>query len=92
LGFQFVSGFLSKNFIAHNKIAITSRKIKAGAKREQSKAVFLFHDKTYQFFDKRNWEILDFFCLSSVNSSIFSIFGGKFCQIFFVTKLKKYLS
>jgi hypothetical protein len=92
LGFQFVSGFLSKNFIAHNKIAITSRKIKAGAKREQFKAVFLFHDKTYQFFDKRNWEILDFFCLSSVNSSIFSIFGGKFCQIFFVTKLKKYLS
>jgi hypothetical protein len=56
LGFQFISGFLSKNFIAHNKIAITSQKIKAGATREQSKAVFLFHDKTCQFFDKRNWE------------------------------------
>jgi hypothetical protein len=31
---------------------MTSQKIKAGAKREQSKAVFLFHDKTCQFFDK----------------------------------------
>jgi hypothetical protein len=66
LGFQFLSGFLSKNFTAHNKIAITSQKIKACAKREQSKAVFLFHDKACQFFDKRNWEILDFFGLSSV--------------------------
>ncbi len=40
LHFQFVSGFLSKNFIAHNKLAITSQKIKAGAKGEESKAVF----------------------------------------------------